>query len=560
MAIRIFTSHHKSIFKYLLLVSTSVLLFLSDDFLQKIYTDANQSQLELKYVLILYALSASLWFSGSKVVPRVVLGVFALIELIQISYISYAGTPINPIDISKVLSDSGDITKVIASEWMNHYLSILAVAIPYTLHFLLFNKLQKRAAGITPAIAQVFILGILISKPIRALDRDLIAFLPSPTRSSLHNSINTFSYYLVKILWNPSSFSAPEYEDYTVSRRDDNSTPDNIVLIIGDSIRYDHLSINNYSRPTTPNLDKRMSQGRVISKQGISSSVATGASLPLLINTVYEPGNTKQLESKTANLFRLAKLSGYKTSWLSTMESKLLNNLGVSYIDNIITRDNDPVGVKLSGDYQMLNWLEGYQPSDKNFIIINLWGSHAPYMQSYENHRNNFSLWDDSENTKLSQRTINAYDNSLVLFDDVVDKIIHYTESALKGSQFVIITSDHGESLGENGIWGHNRLTKEISSVPIVFYQRPNSTSKEWNAPNEHYLSHYDLSVWLSSLMGFRVKNSNIERNVTYYQGEKIYEDNLYRKVLVDDKTLIFCEIALLSNPPKADKCQEPAD
>jgi glucan phosphoethanolaminetransferase (alkaline phosphatase superfamily) len=145
----------------------------------------------------------------------------------------------------------------------------------------------------------------------------------------LHNSINVFSFYFARMAGREYEVSRPPFKPYAVRKMAVQSeSPNNIVLLLVDSLRHDRLQISGYHRPNTPFLQTLQSAKSLQMRTGLASSVATGSSLPLFFNVVREPGNIDMINQNKANLFRHAKLSGYKTFWLSTQESKVLHGLG----------------------------------------------------------------------------------------------------------------------------------------------------------------------------------------------------------------------------------------
>ena len=83
-----------------------------------------------------------------------------------------------------------------------------------------------------------------------------------------------------------------------------------------------------------------------------------------------------------------------------------------------------------------------------------------------------FSKWkpDESED---SESLNNAYDNSVLYTDFIISEIIKIAE---KEKAIVFYTSDHGESLGDNGRWWHGYAREqaiEQYQVPFFVYISP---------------------------------------------------------------------------------------
>lgn len=523
---------------------------LSDDFIHQLFTKSNQAELEAAYVAVLFFLNLCLWASGMRWFVMSIAGMFALMQLLQLGHISITGSPLTPYDLGKAVDEWAEIQIALRHELLHHWYVFIAWGVPYTLlMFLFYFKIH----GVSPEgrwIPLIIVLAILGSKPERALRRDMIAFLPGPTRSSLHNSINTYSYYLASMLGRDQSLHSPEFSPYVIrNKAGQYQSPDNIVMLVIDSLRYDRLGIAGYARETTPNLRELFAAGELQLAHGIAAAVATGASLPLMLNTVNEPGNMDALQGQAANLFRKAKEAGYKTFWLSTQESKLLNGVGSQYIDVNITKEDDPIGIMSSGDEILDEWLAEQAWGSRNFVFILLRSVHLPYQENYASSESFVEKWPTNAPGITREGVFNnAYDNAVLYMDQLLKDSFDKLGSVLEGNTVVIVTSDHGQMVGENNRWGHNRLHPMVASVPVMLYKtKAWQDSPEINLPDQDYISHYELSGWILGMMGFDLINPNKTPGLHYFHSDNIYGDNLYQPVVESNHNLKFCEKSQVS-------------
>ena len=234
--------------------------------------------------------------------------------------------------------------------------------------------------------------------------------------------------------------------------------------MVADSLRGDHLGVLGYTRDTTPRLSART---ELIARPGVASGVSTAVSLPLILNAIREPGQSHEIRDLSTNLFRLAKEAGFKTYWISSQESKLLNDVGSRYIDVSITREDEPERFLTQGDSAVLSVLDQQHWPEKTFTVILLRTAHAPYEANYAHDREHFARWPDDTALPRTERLRNAYDNSVLYFDSLVDQIITRFDK-LSGPRHLIVTGDHGQLLGQRGLWGHNILEPEVASVPVL--------------------------------------------------------------------------------------------
>ena len=537
----------------LLSVLTSVLM-LSDDFLQQLYTANNQAELEPSYVFVIWVLNGLLWMSGRRWFANLILALFAFMQLLQLCNISFIGEPLTAYDISKLLSEREEIGTSASAAARTHWPVLLAWGLPYGALFFVFNtwlpgKGNPRQRGKYSWIALLLVVLILGSKPHRALEMDMLAFMPGPTRSSLHNSINVFSFYATRMLGRTDQFQRPHYEPYTVTPVPVADAPETIFLVIPDSVRHERLGVAGYQRPTTPRLSALAASGQLQVARGLAASVATGASLPLMLNVVNEPGNLEALDSGVANLFRRAQEAGYKTFWVSTQESKLLNGLDSQHIDVRLTREDDPLTLSAGGDRVALDWLAAQQWADKNFVVLNLRTAHTPYADAYRADPERYTRWPtEGSDIPLNQRRSNAYDNAVLYLDSLLADTIEFAKDHFRGDLLWVFTSDHGQMLGENGSWGHNRLRPAVASVPMMaFERRDDPADAPYQLPDRGLVSHYEMGRWLLKEMGFRLDNPNKVEGVHYFHNEKLYGDNLFQRVRETPQGPVFSDMQLVS-------------
>ena len=100
----------------------------------------------------------------------------------------------------------------------------------------------------------VVVLYLMAHKPLHALreTKGIWYFQPGPTRSSINNSINVFSYYFFQYLPKGMQTSEISYQPYEVVE----TTPmtDNVLVIFGESLAASHMPFYGYQRATFPQL------------------------------------------------------------------------------------------------------------------------------------------------------------------------------------------------------------------------------------------------------------------------------------------------------------------
>jgi glucan phosphoethanolaminetransferase (alkaline phosphatase superfamily) len=532
-------SHIKRAGLLLLFTAIATTLLLIDDFLLKLVSPNDYAVLEAPFAITVFALSMCMWLGGSRIVVNCVLALFAFMQLLQLSHIAVMGRPLTPIDIAKIPRELGEIATATAAEFGQHWPALLAWGIPYLCLFLLFNLVLARKILPKSRWALLVVLLILLSKPHEATRRQMPQFLPGPTRSSLYNSIEAFSYYATRMMGRDARSYDIAWQPYRVSKQEAPVLADEIWLVIADSLRLDHLGFAGYPRDTTPNLDSWIRQGDARWQRGITGAVSTGASLPLLMNVVQEPGNLSELRAHHANLLRLAKSRGYTTHFVTTQGSDLVNDLDVTSIDAIATKETFPAQVSQQGDHAILSMLDRQPWGKRNFVVIMLRSAHIPYEDNYRFQRKRFARWADADPLPERTRKFNAYDNSILYLDDLLWQLRHRFERRL-GSGLFVFTSDHGELLGETGRWGHNVILSETSVVPILMMPKEYSSPRLEGANNGDWSSHYALGKTLARIIGYDISNPNEKPGRLYVQGPQLESDNDYREASIENGKLAF--------------------
>lgn len=258
----------------------------------------------------------------------------------------------------------------------------------------------------------------------------------------------------------------------------------NIILIHADAIRADHMSGYGYQRETTPFIDSLIEKNAVQIETGLSicSESVCGILSALSsqhIDSVNEQTPMIQSHLKQAGYRALATGSG-KLSWEN--------------VDSYISRDVDY--------FERADQHENYSMNDDSIILSTL--SKIPeyegfptffflhYMSSHPTgrHFSQYTKFTPSEKNLLSyifpalddpSIAVNAYDNNIVQFDDMVRKSIGLlTEKGYMDNSILIIYGDHGEAFNEHGYFGHyHYLFQEEIHVPIIFISSKNQVFKE---------------------------------------------------------------------------------
>jgi glucan phosphoethanolaminetransferase (alkaline phosphatase superfamily) len=248
------------------------------------------------------------------------------------------------------------------------------------------------------------------------------------------------------------------------------------VFIIGESARYDHFSLLGYERNTNPILSTKRN---LFPFEATSCANLTYISVSCMLSRIslseYDPNQNN--ETSVISVFNKA---GFKTSWFGTQSilKYFKDSIGGSFYDEV-SKLILPGGSTL---YSMNDYDEKLIPFIKDeikkegnkFIVIHTSGSHWDYANRYTKEFEVFGptcpppSWGKRDATECEiPKLINIYDNSILYTDNFIGQIIDLLE---KEDAFLIYSSDHGESLGENGKYGHGGSSPEQYKVPIIFW------------------------------------------------------------------------------------------
>jgi glucan phosphoethanolaminetransferase (alkaline phosphatase superfamily) len=285
-------------------------------------------------------------------------------------------------------------------------------------------------------------------------------------------------FYKTVVDWKQSGAQAIERE--TLPAASSTRPTNNLVLIIDESIRSDHLSINGYDRPTTPYLDALVRVPGLVHNWGTAASGATCSPLSnaLLITGVQvnkaDRDRLQTLVKSFPTLFQYAKAMGYRTTYIDGQTNYLWNDLSLEDLTTIDEwQKTDPNVPDLLVDQRTADWIHRQvTTSNGNFIVLNKKGVHFLYEDSYPA---SAAVWEPIPTDYHTQpeRVKNAYDNGIRFNVDVFFQHLLPDTAASTAHTMIVYTSDHGQTLFEGGVdWLHCNYTTAEASVPLILIGR----------------------------------------------------------------------------------------
>jgi choline-sulfatase len=238
----------------------------------------------------------------------------------------------------------------------------------------------------------------------------------------------------------------------------------NILLIVVDALRPDHLGCYGYGRETSPELDRIAAQGVRFERVIAQSSWTKPSVSSLLTSTLPEVHQVKDVHDVLAApehyLPLLLRSHGYVTGCIQTnpfLSSASGFAQGFDYYLELF--DKDPGVSKPRGDYAtdvVLEWLERMR-DDRFFLYLHLLDTHNPYLPPDQ-----FRVFGPCEKD-LFDGEIRFVDHHLQVISDFL------LRSGLEEKTLLLITSDHGEEFQEHGASYHAKhVYEEVVRVPLI--------------------------------------------------------------------------------------------
>ncbi len=288
----------------------------------------------------------------------------------------------------------------------------------------------------------------------------------------------------------------------------------NIILIVLDTVRADHLSVYGYDRPTTPVLERMASEG-VLFENAFATGPWTIPSHASFFTGLY-PGVhrctherlwldrdhltlAEQLRdrgyvtlgySNNPLVGRLSKLDAGFDRFVEGWELKpsIFVAAGLLYwfFPEVFPADAgaattwrrvDPWLHDLSGSgspfFIFINYMEAHHPYTRHPEAMVFFSSEKRAYERLRRIKIDFHAWSVGRgriNAQKSATIKTLYDGEIHYLDSQVGKILDtLEETGLDRNTAVIVMSDHGELFGAHGVWGHDRtLYHPLIHVPLI--------------------------------------------------------------------------------------------
>jgi len=243
-------------------------------------------------------------------------------------------------------------------------------------------------------------------------------------------------------------------------KSDENDITELVILVVGEAARADHFSLNGYEKETNPFLAK---EDIVDFTNMYSCGTSTAVSVPCMFSVFDKADYSYKKGLSTENVLDVLSHTDYvNILWRDNNSDSKGVALRVTYEDYKNSKNNTICDNGECRDEGMLVGLDEYIQKHKGedvLIVLHQMGNHGPaYYKRYPKEFERFTpTCRTNQLEECSKEEIsNAYDNALLYTDYFLSKTINFLKKYDKThSTAMLYVSDHGESLGENGVYLH---------------------------------------------------------------------------------------------------------
>lgn len=230
-----------------------------------------------------------------------------------------------------------------------------------------------------------------------------------------------------------------------------------LVLVVGETVRAQNWGLDGYARDTTPEL-RRI--GPLNFTNVTSCGSATEVSVPCMFSPYGRARYDKDRIRHSESLLHVMEHAGIHTLWRDNQTGCKGVCDGLAFESFEHARVPEACDGEGCLDEVMLHGLEekiSATPGDL-VVVLHQLGNHGPsYYKRYPARLRRFTPTCDTADLGDCSREqiVNAYDNAVLYTDDFLARTIRFLIERDDRDTAMIYVSDHGESLGENGLFLH---------------------------------------------------------------------------------------------------------
>ena len=275
--------------------------------------------------------------------------------------------------------------------------------------------------------------------------------------------------------------------------------PPLIVLVVGETVRAANFGLAGYARDTTPQLRQLQGTGDLAYFSNVSScGTNTQVSVPCMFSHLGREANAKN-DIPYENLLDVLQRAGMQVLWLDNQSGckglcdRVPNANTLALKDPVLCPDGecfDEIMLRVLPERLAQLEKSGARANPAGTVVVlHQMGNHGPAyhkrtpadMKVYQPECRSNVLQDCP-----AQDIVNAYDNAVHYTDHLLAQTVRWLQSQPRPTAMLYV-SDHGESLGEKGLYLHGMpymmAPKEQTHVPMVIWlSKPLQSQMKWDA------------------------------------------------------------------------------
>ncbi|QMR86656.1 phosphoethanolamine transferase [Escherichia coli] len=309
---------------------------------------------------------------------------------------------------------------------------------------------------------------------------------------------------------------------------------DTYVLIVGESVRVDNMSLYGYTRSTTPQVEAQRKQIKLFN-QAISGAPYTALSVPLSLTA--DSVLSHDIHNYPDNIINMANQAGFQTFWLSSQSAFRQNGTAVT---SIAMRAMETVYVRGFDELLLPHLSQALQQNtqQKKLIVLHLNGSHEPACSAYPQSSAVFQPQDDQDA---------CYDNSIHYTDCLLGQVFELLKDRRAS---VMYFADHGleRDPTKKNVYFHGgrEASQQAYHVPMFIWYSPVlgdgvDRTTENNIFSTAY-NNYLINAWMGVTKPEQPQT--LEKVIAHYKGDSrvvdanhdVFDYVMLRKEFTEDK------------------------
>jgi lipid A ethanolaminephosphotransferase len=299
-----------------------------------------------------------------------------------------------------------------------------------------------------------------------------------------------------------------------------------IVLVVGETTRAANVGLAGYARDTTPRLKQLQDRGELVYFSNVSScGTNTQVSVPCMFSGLGRDAYGKT-EARFENLLDVLQHAGLAVLWLDNQSGckgvcdRVPNAATSELKDPALCPDGECFDeMMLRVLPERLGQLDPVRRARGTVVVMHQMGSHGPAY--YKRTPAEFKVFAPECRSNVlqecsGQEIVNAYDNSVRYTDHFLGQTVAWLKSQKRPTALVYV-SDHGESLGEKGLYLHGMpyamAPKEQTNVPMaVWFSTPMLNHLGWD--QSCWLGHASQPVTHDNLFSSMLSLANVQTHL----------------------------------------------